>query len=185
MLNLGWSLATMYTADSRPYSGLFLPYEEPWLNQGLPRPGSDQYNVTFDTINDHYLQLAQEGFLSLSYFDIGSWGVNVTLPPANNTPDYCGYRPPYNFPAPCPNASGASHYLQVSLAARQPCVVVGSPCVCLLVLHVRTITCKPLSTTVGVWTVDIVAGPSCVSSRFRDVFDCCSQRPVDLQAAVY
>lgn len=99
----------------RPFSGLFLPYEEPWLNQGTPTSGADQYNVTFDAINDHYVGLAQEGFQSLSYFDIAAWGVNVTLPPSNSTPDYCGYRPPYNFPAPCPNSSGASHYLQVLL----------------------------------------------------------------------
>jgi hypothetical protein len=42
-----------------PYDGLFLPYQERWLNLGPINEGLAQYNVTYDTINAYYERIQQ------------------------------------------------------------------------------------------------------------------------------
>lgn len=37
-----------------PYDGLFLPYQDKWLNLGPINGGLAQYNVTFQMIDDYY-----------------------------------------------------------------------------------------------------------------------------------
>ena len=53
-----------------PYDGLFLPYQEEWLNLGPINGGLAQYNVTYQMINNYYKRIQEQGFHSLSYFDI-------------------------------------------------------------------------------------------------------------------
>ena len=94
-----------------PYDGLFLPYqEEPWLNLGPINGGLKQYNVTYPMIDAYYRDIQAKGFHSLSYFDIGNWGLSVTTTyrGPNTT---CGVRP-NGMPAPCPDWAGAQEYLR-------------------------------------------------------------------------
>jgi hypothetical protein len=37
-----------------PFDGLFLPYQDKWLNLGPINGGLAQYNVTFPMIDDYY-----------------------------------------------------------------------------------------------------------------------------------
>ncbi len=64
---------TCLTGTWMPYDGLFLPYQEKWLNLGPINGGLAQYNVTYDMINRYYQRIQADGFHSLSYFDIGNW----------------------------------------------------------------------------------------------------------------
>jgi hypothetical protein len=68
-----------------------------------------QYNVTYNLIDSTYAAIQADGFHTLSYFDIGNWGVSVHLPTSNNAT--CGTTP-YGAPAPCPTVEGSSAYLQ-------------------------------------------------------------------------
>ena len=93
-----------------PYDGLFLPYQEKWENLGPINGGLAQYNVTFDMINNYYKNIQASGFHSLSYFDIGNWGVsiNTNYRGPNTT---CGERP-NGLPAPCPDPNGSNEFLR-------------------------------------------------------------------------
>lgn len=93
-----------------PYDGLFLPYQDKWLNLGPINGGLAQYNVTFGMINEYYAKIQGSGFHSLSYFDIGNWGtrINSNYRGPNTT---CGVRP-NGLPAPCPDPGGSSEYLR-------------------------------------------------------------------------
>ena len=95
----------------RAYDGLFLPYQDQWVNQG--GDGIPVTNVTYDVIDAHFAAIEKQGLHSLSHFSVAYFGVNISFPAANSTPAFCGTRPPFGLPAPCPNASGASKYLQV------------------------------------------------------------------------
>jgi hypothetical protein len=88
-----------------PYDGLFLPYQAEWNNLGPANPGLEQYNVTTALMDAYYKRFQQQGLQSLAYFDLANWGVNVTLPAANDTPASCGTRPG-GLPAPCPTVAG-------------------------------------------------------------------------------
>eukprot|EP00658_Telonema_sp_P-2_P039704 TRINITY_DN28378_c0_g1_i1.p2 TRINITY_DN28378_c0_g1~~TRINITY_DN28378_c0_g1_i1.p2 ORF type:complete len:113 (-),score=27.22 TRINITY_DN28378_c0_g1_i1:95-433(-) len=83
-----------------PYDGLFLPYQEEWLNLGPINAGLKQYNVTYPMMDRYYQQIQAAGFHSLSYFDIGNWGtsINMSYRGPNTT---CGERP-NGMAAPCP-----------------------------------------------------------------------------------
>ena len=93
-----------------PYDGLFLPYQDEWLNLGPINGGLAQYNVTYPMINKYYDQIQAAGFHSLSYFDIGNWGVSVNsnYRGPNTT---CGTRP-NGLPAPCPDRNGGNEFLR-------------------------------------------------------------------------
>lgn len=74
-----------------------------------------RYNVTYDMINNYYQTIQTEGFHSLSYFDIGNWGTEVTTHPRGcGTGMYnetnCGKRADGSA-APCPNPGGGNCYL--------------------------------------------------------------------------
>lgn len=73
-----------------PYDGLFLPYQEEWLNLGPINGGLEQYNVTYATMETYYAGILNAGFKSLSYFDIGNWGTQTKLPAPNQPPLTCG-----------------------------------------------------------------------------------------------
>eukprot|EP00038_Savillea_parva_P010156 m.188310 g.188310 ORF g.188310 m.188310 type:complete len:848 (+) comp17384_c0_seq1:177-2720(+) len=93
-----------------PYDGLFLPYQDSWLNLGPINGGLKQYNVTYAKIEAYYQSIQSLGFHSLSYFDIGNWGTqtNTHYTGPNRT---CGVRPG-GQPAPCPDPDGANSYLR-------------------------------------------------------------------------
>eukprot|EP00041_Stephanoeca_diplocostata_P027866 m.777446 g.777446 ORF g.777446 m.777446 type:complete len:964 (-) comp23264_c0_seq2:304-3195(-) len=94
-----------------PYDGLFLPYQEEWLNLGPINEGLEQYNVTYDVIETYYADILKAGFKSLSYFDIGNWGTQTKLPAPNKPPLTCGTRT-NGKGAPCPTPAGGNQYLQ-------------------------------------------------------------------------
>ena len=54
------------------YDGLFLPYQDEWLNLGPINGGLAQYNVTYPMIDKYYADIQQAGFHSMSYFDVGT-----------------------------------------------------------------------------------------------------------------
>ncbi len=58
-----------------PYQGLFLPYQDEWLNLGPIGGGMAQYNVTYPLIGSVYSAIQADGFNSLSYFNLGEFGV--------------------------------------------------------------------------------------------------------------
>ena len=58
-----------------PYDGLFLPYQDEWLNLGPVNGGLDQYNVTYAKMDAYYKGIQDAGFHSLCYFDVGNWGM--------------------------------------------------------------------------------------------------------------
>ena len=93
-----------------PYDGLFLPYQEKWLNLGPINGGLAQYNVTYGMIDQYLARIQRLGFHSLSYFDIGNWGTRITTNyhGPNTT---CGQRP-NGLPAPCPDPKGSNEYLR-------------------------------------------------------------------------
>ena len=97
-----------------PYDGLFAPYQEEWLNLGPINAGLPQYNVSYQRIDDFYAAVQAAGLNSLSYFDVGNWGVsiNTRAPYPNAT---CGVRPGGGA-APCPDPAGSNAYLQHYLA---------------------------------------------------------------------
>jgi hypothetical protein len=93
-----------------PYDGLFAPYQESWLNLGPINAGLPQYNVTYERINDFYVSIQAAGLNSLSYFDVGNWGVSIDT--SQTYPNItCGVRPS-GEPAPCPDPKGSNAYLQ-------------------------------------------------------------------------
>ncbi len=95
----------------RPYAGLFIPYQQPWVSEGAPGivPPS---NVSYALMDEAFEATSAAGFRSLAYFDVTHWGANVVLPPpANTTPIVCGSTT--DFPAPCPTVQASSGYLQV------------------------------------------------------------------------
>ena len=61
-------------------------------------------------INAYYKHQQDRGFHTLSYFDIGNWGLSetTTYRGPNTT---CGVRP-NGMPAPCPDWAGAQEYLR-------------------------------------------------------------------------
>jgi len=61
-------------------------------------------------INAYYKKIQESGFHSLSYFDIGNWGVsiNTNYRGPNTT---CGVRP-NGMAAPCPDPGGSNEYLR-------------------------------------------------------------------------
>jgi len=97
-----------------PYDGLFLPYQDEWLNLGPINGGLAQYNVTYRMIDEYLAQIQRQGFHSLSYFDIGNWGTRITTNyhGPNTT---CGVRP-NGKPAPCPDPNGSNEYLRDHLS---------------------------------------------------------------------
>jgi len=100
-----------------PYDGLFLPYSEEWLNLGPINGGLAQYNVTYQMINSYYETIQADGFHSLSYFDIGNWGTEVTTHPRGCEAEVgCGNLT-NGDPAPCPNPNGGNCYLVEKLFA--------------------------------------------------------------------
>lgn len=111
--SLGFTTNWDLSGTFMPYDGLFLPYQSEWQNLGPINAGLDQYNVTFALIDSTYAGIQAAGFHSLSYFDIGNWGVSVKLPTTDNTT--CGTTP-YGASAPCPTVAGSSAYLQSYLS---------------------------------------------------------------------
>jgi hypothetical protein len=96
-----------------PYDGLFAPYQEQWLNLGPINAGLPQYNVSFERINAFDESVQAAGLNSLTYFDVGNWGVSVNV--KKNYPNVtCGARPG-GEPAPCPTPEGSNAYLQLFL----------------------------------------------------------------------
>jgi len=93
-----------------PYDGLFLPYQEEWLNLGPINGGLAQYNVTFAKIEAYYTAIQKLGFHSLSYFDIGNWGTRINSH-YTGPPKTCGVRPNGDA-APCPDPNGSNAYLR-------------------------------------------------------------------------
>jgi hypothetical protein len=93
-----------------PYDGLFAPYQEEWLNLGPINAGLPQYNVTYGLISTFDYSVQAAGLNSLSYFDVGNWGVSIDTSKSwpNET---CGVRPD-NSPAPCPTPEGSNSFLQ-------------------------------------------------------------------------
>lgn len=105
-----------------PYDGLFLPYQDKWLNLGPINGGLAQYNVTYAMIDKYYADIQARGFHSLSYFDVGNWGTQTKLPAQNRTPTTCGTIPNLGGRgAPCPTPAGGNQYLQDVL---QPALIV-------------------------------------------------------------
>ena len=49
-MSLGWRTNWDLSGTWMPYDGLFLPYQEEWLNLGPINGGLAQYNVTFDQV---------------------------------------------------------------------------------------------------------------------------------------
>ena len=96
-----------------PYDGLFLPYQDRWLNLGPINRGLAQYNATYAKIEALYESYQREGFHSLSYFDIGNWGTRTNTR-YKGPVQYCGTRP-NGKPAPCPDPNGANAYLRDQL----------------------------------------------------------------------
>ena len=94
-----------------PYDGLFAPYAQEWLNLGPINAGLPQYNVTYSAIDAFDAGVQAAGLCSLSYFDIGNWGVSIDTKRSwpNET---CGSRPSGAGPAPCPTPSGSNAFLQ-------------------------------------------------------------------------
>lgn len=116
-----WDLSGVWM----PYDGLFLPYMDQWTNLGPINPGLAQYNVTPADIVHAYTLARDAGFHTLSYFDVGNWGVNISISAdKNGGPDgaasdltlspSCGTLPS-SEPAPCPTQEGSQVYLQRSL----------------------------------------------------------------------
>ena len=100
-----------------PYDGLFAPYQDEWLNLGPINPGLPQYNVTYARIQAFYTSVQASGLNSLTYFDVGNWGVSIDT--SRSWPNVtCGTRPS-GIPAPCPTPDGSNsylaHYLQPAL----------------------------------------------------------------------
>jgi hypothetical protein len=121
---LNWDLSGTFM----PYDGLFAPYQDEWLNLGPINAGLPQYNVTYARINDFYTAVQAAGLNSLSYFDVGNWGVSIAT--GQTWPNVtCGVRPS-GAPAPCPDPAGSNaflqHYLSDALLARGWSVAGGS-----------------------------------------------------------
>ncbi len=93
-----------------PYDGLFAPYQEDWLNLGPINAGLPQYNVTYASIDAFYVAVQAAGLNSLTYFDVGNWGVSIDTHKSypNRT---CGMRPGGGA-APCPDPNGSNAFLQ-------------------------------------------------------------------------
>jgi hypothetical protein len=93
-----------------PYDGLFAPYQDEWLNLGPINAGLPQYNVTYGRIDDFDASVQAAGLNSLTYFDVGNWGVSIDTSRsyANLT---CGVRPGGGA-APCPTPEGSNAFLQ-------------------------------------------------------------------------
>jgi hypothetical protein len=97
-----------------PYDGLFAPYTEEWLNLGPINAGLPQYNVTYGLISDFDQSVQDVGLNSLSYFDVGNFGVSIDT--SKNWPnETCGMRP-NGMPAPCPTPQGSNSFLQYYLS---------------------------------------------------------------------
>jgi hypothetical protein len=98
-----------------PYDGLFAPYADEWENLGPINAGLPQYNVTYARIADFDAQVQAAGLNSLTYFDVGNWGVSIDTSRSwpNTT---CGLRPS-GAPAPCPTPEGSNAFLQHYLGA--------------------------------------------------------------------
>lgn len=93
-----------------PYDGLFAPYQEEWLNLGPINAGLPQYNVTYGVISNFDDKVQAADLNSLSYFDVGNWGVSIDT--SKTWPNLtCGVRPD-NSPAPCPTPEGSNSFLQ-------------------------------------------------------------------------
>jgi hypothetical protein len=93
-----------------PFDGLFAPYQDSWLNLGPINAGLPQYNVTWARIAAFDAQVRAAGLNSLSYFDIGNFGVSIDT--TRSWPNVtCGVRPS-GAPAPCPMPEGSNAYLQ-------------------------------------------------------------------------
>jgi hypothetical protein len=97
-----------------PYDGLFAPYQDEWLNLGPINAGLPQYNVTYKRIADFDTSVQAAGLNSLSYFDVGNFGVSIDTSRSwpNTT---CGTRPGGGA-APCPTPDGSNAFLQHFLA---------------------------------------------------------------------
>ena len=93
-----------------PYDGLFAPYQASWQNLGPINAGLPQYNVTYARIADFDAGVQAAGLNSLSYFDVGNWGVSIDT--KRSWPNItCGVRPS-GAPAPCPTPEGSNAFLQ-------------------------------------------------------------------------
>jgi len=93
-----------------PYDGLFAPFADEWLNLGPINAGLPQYTVNYSAIAAFDARVQAAGLNSLSYFDVGNWGVSIVTGRAwpNLT---CGSRPS-GAPAPCPTPEGSNAFLQ-------------------------------------------------------------------------
>jgi hypothetical protein len=99
-----------------PYDGLFAPYADEWLNLGPINAGLPQYNVTYASIAAFDEAVQAAGLNSLSYFDVGNFGVSIDT--TKSWPNVtCGERPSGAGPAPCPTPEGSNAYLQHFLSA--------------------------------------------------------------------
>ena len=103
---VNWELSGTFM----PYDGLFAPYQPEWQNLGPINAGLPQYNVTYARISGFDASVQAAGLNSLTYFDVGNWGVSIDTSRAyaNVT---CGVRPGGGA-APCPTPEGANAFLQ-------------------------------------------------------------------------
>ena len=53
-----------------PYDGLFLPYQEQWLNLGPINGGLAQYNVTYSMIDSYYERIQVPACPRASLYDV-------------------------------------------------------------------------------------------------------------------
>ena len=112
--SVGFSTNWELSGTFMPYDGLFAPYQDQWLNLGPINAGLPQYNVTYARIAQFDESVRAAGLNSLSYFDVGNWGVSIdTSRSWSNTT--CGERPGGGA-APCPTPDGSNSYLQHFLA---------------------------------------------------------------------
>jgi hypothetical protein len=94
-----------------PYDGLFAPYAAKWLNLGPINAGLPQYNVSYESIAAFDMAVQAAGLNSLSYFDVGNFGVSIDT--TRSWPNVtCGERPSGAGPAPCPTPEGSNSFLQ-------------------------------------------------------------------------
>ena len=81
-----------------------------WQNLGPINAGLPQYNVTYGRIEEFDASVQAAGLNSLSYFDVGNWGVSIDT--SRTWPNLtCGLRPS-GAPAPCPTPEGSNAFLQ-------------------------------------------------------------------------
>jgi hypothetical protein len=82
-----------------PYDGLFLPYEEEWVNLGPINGGLAQYNVSYAMMDRYYEKIQQKGTVSVTGYSQAVLCTALYLPSADS------FTPPllyHSFTTPSP-----------------------------------------------------------------------------------